>query len=138
MTGTSGVDALNVVFDAGTGLTLVGWPAVAQDIREGLLTDFGIRIMREYYGSLVPRMLGESVNEETILILMASISAFLDVFEPRFRVTRMSPKLLNRLGVVEIDIEGEYLPRALIGDEQANGLERVTIQFSESGVEVQT
>ncbi len=132
-----GTDALNVDFDRLTGATLFGWPAVAQNIREGLLTDFGTRVMREYFGSLVPRALGRNVSPETMLSLTASIASFLDVFEPRFRVTKALAVHLNRSGVVKIEIRGEYLPRALLGDQATSGgLEQVTVQLAGSDFEV--
>lgn len=138
MSGSVGVDALNVDFDRSSGETLVGWPAVAQNIREGLLTDFGTRIMREHFGSLVPRALGRNVTPDTMLALTASIAAFLDVFEPRFRVTRALPVNLTRAGLVQIEIRGEYLPRALLGDDTGNGLKRVTVQLAGADFEVVT
>lgn len=138
MTGSVGIDALNVDFDRSSGETLVGWPAVAQNIREGLLTDFGTRVMREHFGSLVPRALGRNVTPDTMLALTASIAAFLDVFEPRFRVTKAKPTNFDRMGVVQIEIQGEYLPRALLGDETGNGLQQVVVQLAGANFEVVT
>lgn len=138
MSGLVGIDAMNVDFDRSSGETLVGWPAVAQNIREGLLTDFGTRVMREHFGSLVPRALGRNITPDTMLALTASIAAFLDVFEPRFRVTKALPTNLTRSGVVQIEIRGEYLPRALLGDETGNGLKQVTVQLAGSDFEVVT
>ncbi len=138
MTGSVGIDALNVDFDRSSGETLVGWPAVAQNIREGLLTDFGTRVMREHFGSLVPRALGRNVTPDTMLALTASIAAFLDVFEPRFRVTKAKPTKFDRSGVVQIEIQGEYLPRALLGDETGNGLQQVVVQLAGAKFEVVT
>ena len=131
-----GIDTLNVGFDRVTGETLYGWPAVAQDIREGLVTDFGVRIVREYFGSLVPRALGRNMTPDTILALTASIAAFLDVFEPRFKVTRAMPVNLTRLGALQIEIEGEYRPRALLGDDAGTGRQKVIVQLANGEFEV--
>lgn len=131
-----GSDIINVDFDRSTGETLYGWAAVSQNIREGLLTDFGARVMREYFGSLVPRALGRNLTQETTLALVASISAHIDVFEPRFKVTRVVPESLTRLGVLKLEIEGEYRPRALLGDESGVGDRRVVVQLSRSEIEV--
>lgn len=132
----NGSDIINVDFDRSTGETLTGWAAVSQNVREGLLTDFGTRVMREYYGSLVPRALGRNLTQETTLSLVSSISAHIDVFEPRFKVTRIIPESLTRLGVMKIEIEGEYRPRALLGDETGVGERRITVQLSNSEIEV--
>ena len=133
---STGIDTLNVVFDRDTGHTLCGWSAVAQDIREGLLTDFGTRIMREYFGSLVPRALGRNLTPDTVLALTASIAAFLDLFEPRFKVTRAMPVELTRLGALQIEIEGEYRPRALLGDDTGTGRQKVIVQYANGQFEV--
>lgn len=138
MAETVGIDALNVDFDRQSGETIVGWPAVAQNIREGLLTDFGTRVMREYFGSLVPRALGRNVTPDTMLALTASIAAFLDVFEPRFRVTKAFPTRFDRMGVVQIEVRGEYRPRALMGDDTGNGLKHVVVQVAGANFEVVT
>lgn len=131
-----GIDTLNVGFDRTTGETLYGWAAVAQDIQEGLLTDFGVRIVREYFGSLVPRALGRNMTPDTMLVLTASIAAFLDVFEPRFKVTRAMPVNLTRLGALQIEIEGEYRPRALLGDDTGTGRQKVFVQVANGAFEV--
>ena len=136
MAGSVGTDILNVDFDRDTGETLYGWAAVAQGVREGLLTDFGVRIMREYFGSLVPRALGRNMTPDTLLALTASISAHLDLFEPRFKVTRVMPTNLTRLGVLKIEIEGEYRPRALLGDDKGAGREKVIVQLANGEIEV--
>lgn len=136
MSESVGLDALNVDFDRSTGETLHGWNAVAQNIREGLLTDFGVRISREFFGSLVPRALGRNMTQDTILALTASIAAFLDVFEPRFKVTRAMPVNLTRLGALQIEIEGEYRPRALLGDDTGTGRQKVIVQLANGEFEV--
>jgi phage baseplate assembly protein W len=107
---------VNVDFDRDTGAILQGWPVVAQSLQELFLTSFGVRVMREYYGSLVPRALGRNMTEETILALITSIVAAIDVFEPRFRVVKMLPTEITRGGALKIEIEGEYIERALLGD----------------------
>jgi phage baseplate assembly protein W len=136
MSDLGGSETLNVGFDRSTGATLFGWQAVSQDIREGLVTDFGTRIVREYFGCLVPRALGRNMTPDTILSLTSSVAAFLDVYEPRFKVTRAQPVSLTRLGALMIEIEGEYRPRALLGDETGTGRKKVVVQLANGEVEV--
>lgn len=130
MTKSVGVDFLNVDFDRLTGEVIMGWQAVEQSVNEALRTDFGRRVMREYYGSLVPRALGRSMNEETIIGLTASIAAVLDAFEPRFAVSQTYPAKATRLGGLSIEIEGQYRPLALYGDGSSFGLRRVGFSLS--------
>lgn len=136
MAGSVGTDILNVDFDRATGTTIYGWAAVAHSVREGLLTDFGVRIMREYFGSLVPRALGRNLTPPLLAGLNASIAAHIDMFEPRFKVTRVLPVELTRLGILQIEIEGEYRPRALLGDDQGTGREKVIVQLANGEIEV--
>ena len=130
------IDTVNVDFDRSTGENITGWDAVAQNIRECLLTDFGRRVMREYFGSLVPQALGRNMTQDNLTALSMSIGAVLDVFEPRYKVTRVFPVNLTRLGALQIQIEGEYRPRALLGDETGSGLQRVTVQLAGGELEV--
>ena len=130
------VDTLNVDFDRSTGATLRGWPAVEQNIREGLVTDLGVRVRREHYGSFVPRALGRNLNTQTILALTARVAAFVDVFEPRFKVVRAVPSDLSRQGELNITIDGEFRPRALLGDETGSERKDITVKLSDGKVGV--
>ena len=118
---------VNVDLDRTTGATLQGWPVVAQAVSELVVTAFGERIMREWVGSPVPRALGRALNEETALVLVAAMAAVVDVFEPRFKVVRCAPVALTRTGQLRLEMEGEYRPRALLGDPTAQGLRRVVV-----------
>jgi uncharacterized protein len=113
--------------DAATGADTGGWPHVLQSIGQVFATGFGERVMREWFGSAVPRFLGESMNQQTILPFFAAVSAAIEQWEPRFRVTRIMPESVDRGGRLQIVIEGEYRPRALVGDFAAEGARRVVL-----------
>ncbi len=48
----------SVGLNAETGSILTGWPHVIQSLRDIFDTRFGTRIMREWYASFVPNLLG--------------------------------------------------------------------------------
>jgi len=120
-------EAVNTDIDRLTGLSLTGWPAVQQSLREIFVTDYGLRIMREWFGSFVPRALGRNITPELLLALTSSIATSIDRFEPRFYITSIIPADVTRNGYLALQIEGEYRPRALLGDTSSAGLKKVTI-----------
>ena len=126
-------EAVNIDFDRLTGLALVGWPAVAQSLREIFVTDYGLRVQREWFGSFVPRALGRTISAELVMALSSSIATSIDRFEPRFHVVKIVPTSANRLGILGLEVEGEYRPGALLGDDTGFGLKKITV-----GVATQT
>jgi len=110
-----------------TGADIRGWPHVLQSIEQIFTTNFGERVMREWFGSAVPRFLGENLNTQTVVPFFAAISAAMEQWEPRFAITQIIPESVSRAGLLQITIEGEYRPRALLGDFAAEGARRVII-----------
>ena len=117
----------SIDMDMGSGADISGWPHVLQSLTEILITFFGARIMREWFGSAVPRFLGEPLNQKTIVPFFAAIASAIEQWEPRYRVTRIVPEWLSASGNIEIVIEGEYRPRALLGDFTVEGARRITV-----------
>lgn len=113
--------------DVATGADIVGWAHVVQSIEQVFTTSFGERVMREWFGSAVPRFLGENMTQQTIVPFFAAISSAIEQWEPRFRVTQVIPESVGRDGRLALLIEGEYRPRALLGDAAAEGARRVTV-----------
>lgn len=107
----------SVGIDAVTGATLTGWDHVLQSLRDVFLTSFGERWHREFYGSMVPAALGRNITRAEMLPVMASITAAVEQFEPRFQIVDVAvdgdEARGGRLGVT---LRGFYLPRALLGD----------------------
>ena len=120
-------DAINIDYDRHTGENVVGWAAVEVSLREIFLTDYGSRVMREWFGSFVPRVLGRNVTAEVLLPLQLSIATSIELFEPRFKVTSVTPTDVDRLGQMSLEIVGEYRPRALLGDNRSSGFRRVIL-----------
>ncbi|MCR6673231.1 GPW/gp25 family protein [Devosia ginsengisoli] len=123
----------SIDIDAATGANIGGWPHVLQCLNEIFVTRFGERVIREWFGSNVPRLLGEPMNSQTIVPFFAAIASAIDQWEPRCRVIRVVPDSVDRGGMLRVHVEVEYRPRALVGDFTVDGARRVTFETGSSG-----
>lgn len=120
-------------FDEGSGADISGWPHVLQCLTDVFSTNFADRVIREFYGSVVPRFLGENLTEQTVVPFFSAIAASILQWEPRYRVTKITPKSVGRDGRIRVTMEGEYRPRALIGDYTVEGSRRITVLGGSGG-----
>ena len=121
--------------NAETGATLTGWDHVVQSLRDVFLTRFGARIMREWYGSLVPEALGRNITRAEMLPVIASITAAIEQWEPRFVVVDVSiDGSAARAGGLVIVINGQFRPRALVGDTTVEGSKILTVDMAANGM----
>lgn len=127
----------SVGINAETGATVFGWSHVEQSIRDILFTRFGERVMREWYGSFVPALLGRNITATDLPPVFSAIASALSVFEPRFLVTEMTPVSVTRTGQLHIFIAGEYRPRAAFGDFTADGARRVDVFVAADGIRIE-
>lgn len=120
--------------DRETGRLLDGWDHVVQCIFELFTTGYGLRIMREWFGTFVPQLLGENLVPSTVVRFFASICTAIELWEPRFRVVKITPIKSSaeelRKGSLGIRIDGEYRPRALQGDMTPEGMRTVHVGYS--------
>lgn len=119
--------------DRATGRALSGWPHVAQSLGVIFTTSFGTRVMRRWFGSLIPNMLGENLTPPTLLRFFTALYAALE-FEPRFALTRI--RILSaadelRTGRLRLELEGQYRPRGHLGDFTVEGYRRIIIGATE-------
>ncbi|MDR6431304.1 GPW/gp25 family protein [Brucella pseudogrignonensis] len=108
--------ALGIDLDRVTGEVIVGWAHVEQCIGDFLTTFFGERVMREWYGSIVPKLMGENLTTETIVTFFAAVTSAIDQWEPRYKIAKITPLSVDRSGEFQVRIEGDYRPLALIGN----------------------
>ena len=123
----------SIDMDAGTGANISGWSHVLQSIEDFMTTRFGERIMREFYGSMIPAFLGENLNTQTVVPFFTAIAAAVEQWEPRFRIIQIVPESVGRDGRLQVHMEGEYRPRALLGDFTPEGARRVTVVGGTTG-----
>ena len=127
----------NVDIDRKTGGVITGWPAVMQRVDDIFSVTFGELIMCEWYGSLVPRLLGENMTADTIVRFFSAIASALEQWEPCIRVTRITPTSVGRDGRFRCEIETEYRPRALLGDFTVEGARKMMVSGASGQVAVE-
>lgn len=119
--------------DRHTGRWNSGWESVAQAIEVLLTTRYFERVLREYVGSPLPALLGETANLETVSKFRWAIAITILLFEPRFLPTQIAMTELDRPGNSSWIIRGKYRPRAHLGDLSEAGEVTLTIGASGAG-----
>lgn len=75
--------------NAHTGQALDGLDHLRQSVRDILTTPVGSRVMRRDYGSLLPALLDQPLNDALMLQLYAATVMALARWEPRLVITRV-------------------------------------------------
>jgi phage baseplate assembly protein W len=126
-----------------TGKVLDGWGHVAQSLQVLFTTHIGSRVMRRYFGSEVPPLLGENLTARTVTRFCYAIVVAVELWEPRFRVKRVyfNPSANSneqlRGGKLSMAIHGEYRPRGHLGDPTpARGDYVIAVGLGTAGLEV--
>jgi len=116
-----------------TGKLLDGWPHVVQSLMVIFTTGFGTRVMRRWFGSSVPQLLGESIVPSTVVRFYGAVATAIELWEPRFRVTKVTPLAAapeaTRGGLLGLRIDGEYRPRGHLGDFTPDGMRTVHVDW---------
>jgi uncharacterized protein len=120
-TGRVMITPVRVGMNRFTGEIMIGWPHVQQSMALIFMTRFHERILRRWVGSFVPHLLGESAVPRIITRFFWAIASAIDLWEPCYRIKRVliPPTVTDdtiRLGNWEFDVQGVYMPRALVGD----------------------
>lgn len=123
----------SIDIDAETGANITGWDHVIQCVGDFFTTRFGERVMREWYGSAIPKLLGQQLNAQTIVPFFSAVASAIETWEPRYRITAIVPESVGRDGRLRVQIEGEYRPRALLGDFTPEGARRLTVTGGSGG-----
>lgn len=124
----------SVGLNSATGGTIEGWSHVAQSLQSVFTTRFGERVMREWFGSFVPTLLGRNINQAELPLFYAAFTSAIEQWEPRYSVTEVGVLEVSRAGVVRLSITGEYRPRALLGDMTSAGLRSLVISATDAGL----
>lgn len=112
--------------DRYTGQVISDWDHVRQSLEVIFTTNFGERVMREYFGSAVPRLLGENMVPATFVRYFSAVCGAVAIWEPRYSITKILPVSVDRAGRAKFYIEGEYRPRGHLGDMTPFGMRRVS------------
>ena len=124
----------SVGLDARSGLVLTGWDHVLQSLSDIFTTGFGERIIREWYGSFVPHLLGRLITPEDVTPFFVAITSAIEQWEPRYRVSEIKVLKAIREGALHFYIDGEYRPRAMFGDFTIEGARRVNGSVNGAGL----
>ena len=88
----------SVGFNATTGSIRTGWPHVVQSLQDIFTTQFGTRVMREWYGSFVPNLLGRIITPNEVTPWFSAVTSAIEQWEPRYRITRIDVQRATRDG----------------------------------------
>ncbi|MEE9481860.1 baseplate assembly protein [Methylobacterium ajmalii] len=99
-----------VDIDRTTGELIQGWPRCKQSIIVILTTRLHTRIMRLWWGSEFLGIQDKPGNEQTYFEGIRAASLAINEHEPEFQVTSFLIGGTQVDGVVEVTIEGVYLP----------------------------
>ena len=95
--------------DAVTGKKLDGTAHLQQSIKDILTTRIGTRVMRREYGSNLPDLVDNPLNELTKVELFAEVAISLQRWEPRFLLNRVYVDSVTDQGRIVIALEGRNL-----------------------------
>lgn len=116
--------------DRVTGRVISGWDHVLQSLGVIFTTRHGERVIRRWFGSFVPAILGRNMTQRNVIRFWTAVCVAIDLWEPRYKVTRIiaeaSPEQM-RLGSLGFVIEGQYRPRGHLGDFTVEGPRRLAI-----------
>lgn len=92
--------------DRHTGGALEETAHIRQSITDILTTPVGSRVMRRDYGSLLPRLIDQPLNDATLLRAYTASVAALARWEPRIRVSRIQRRAdAGRPGTASLSID---------------------------------
>lgn len=99
--------------DRDDGKPIGGSPHLKQSVQDILCTRLNTRLMLREYGSRLPELVDNPMNELTKLELFAATAVALDRWEPRLKLDRVYIESVTPDGKVVLTLEG----RILINDE---------------------
>lgn len=122
--------------DRSTGRSLSGWEHVLQSLQVIFSTRFHERVMLRWFGSLVPHMLGENLVERTVTRFFYALTVAIELWEPRFKVTKVNVLQADRTGFLSFRIDGVYFPNAHLGDFISQARKSLILIASQTGLVV--
>lgn len=96
--------------DVNTGKPISGFASVEQRMQKLLSTGLGGRIMREWVGNPGTRLIGENATERNLLSWASIVWTLVELYEPQFSIKNFELASVERAGVLDLVMVGEYLP----------------------------
>jgi len=92
-----------------TGKALDGISHLQQSVRDIITTRIGTRCMRRDYGSRVPELVDNPINELLKVELFSAVAEALARWEPRFGLDRVYLQSVSENGRIVLSLEGRIL-----------------------------
>lgn len=92
---------------AGIGRQISDLDHIRQSLTDVLMTPIGTRVMRREYGSMIPELIDQPLNDMTILRLMAATVIAIARWEPRLRTPSRISMVVGSQGELTADIDVE-------------------------------
>lgn len=92
--------------NSSTGLRIDGLQHIEQSIAQILTTPIGSRVMRRDFGSLIPELIDQPLNDGTRLLIYAATATAIHKWEPRFRMSRAELQVHGLTGSAELYLVG--------------------------------
>lgn len=120
--------------DRYTGGTATDWAHVLQSLEVIFTTRFGERVIREWFGSTVTGLLGQNLTTQDVVPFFSAVCAAIEMWEPRYRVTKIDILEVSRTGRMSFYLDGVYRPRACFGDFRPDGPRKLLLDFDREGL----
>ncbi len=102
--------------DRSTGEVLTGWAHASQSIMDIVTTAVGSRVLARAYGSDAPALLDAPMSPRAIVGHFSAIAEALRLWEPGFRLAKVTATRLGPDGVAGFALEGDWYPNGHRGD----------------------
>lgn len=96
--------------------TVDGWGHVVQSLTDILATMVGTCVLRRDYGSILPRLVDEPMDDEGVLRIVMATAVAIAMWEPRIDVRQVLVTQASPGGRVGIRLVVDYYPRGHLGD----------------------
>jgi phage baseplate assembly protein W len=118
---------VRVGMDARSGKLMIGFPHVEQSLGKIFSTPYHTRILRQWSGSYVPKVLGRNLQPSTFTAFYWAMAAAVDLWEPCARINRVAtrsradgremttPEEIRRGGIIFAH-DYTFMPRGHLGD----------------------
>ncbi|KTQ95009.1 GPW / gp25 family protein [Aureimonas ureilytica] len=119
-------------FDRRTGARLSNYESALQSVDILFCSRIGSHVLLREFGAGLVELLGRKLNARLFSAFMLVMAAAIDLWEPRFRVRRITPGGTVdelRRGSAKFSIEVEFRPRAHLGDPSIEGIRTFGIRF---------
>lgn len=101
---------MSIGMNTSTGRAIEEIDHLRQSIHQILFTRVGTRIERRTFGSLLPELIDQPLNDQTVIQLYAATATALIMHEPRLRLTRVQLLVdAQAPGAADLEVAGTAL-----------------------------